>query len=139
MPGFHQWDSAFNETNGRLYLPTPNNDAVTVIDTRTSVVSTVGTGNVPMAAAVNDVTNRIYVVNYGSSDVTVIDGASNRPIATVKVGLVAAADRDQHQDQQDLRRQHPRQQRVGDRRPDEHRRRDGARPTRGRGPWRSTR
>ena len=40
-----------------------------------------------MAAAVNEVTNRIYVVNYASSDVTVIDGASNRPIATVKVGL----------------------------------------------------
>ena len=52
-----------------------------------SVVSTVGTGNVPMAAAVNDVTNRVYVVNYGSSDVTVIDGGSHRPIATVKVGL----------------------------------------------------
>ena len=47
----------------------------------------VGTGSVPMAAAVNEVTNRIYVVNYASSDVTVIDGASNRPIATVKVGL----------------------------------------------------
>ena len=60
---------------------------LTVIDTRTRVVSTVGTGDVPMAAAVNDITNRVYVVNYGSSDVTVIDGGSHRPIATVKVGL----------------------------------------------------
>ena len=114
VPGFHQWDSAFNETNGLLYLPSPNDDAVTVIDTQTSVVSTVGTGNVPMAAAVNDVTNRIYVVNYGSSDVTVIDGASHRPIATVKVGLWPQQIADQHEDQHDLRRQHPRQQRVGD-------------------------
>ncbi len=87
VPGFHQWDSAFNETSGFLYLPTPNNNAITVIDTRTGVVSMVGTGSVPMAAAVNEVTNRIYVVNYASSDVTVIDGASNRPIATVTVGL----------------------------------------------------
>src|SRR6478736_102714 len=87
VPGFHQWDSAFNETNGLLYLPTPNDNAITVIDTRTGVVSMVGTGSVPMAAAVNDVTNRIYVVNYASSDVTVMDGASNRPIATVPVGL----------------------------------------------------
>ena len=62
VPGFHQWDSAFNETNGLLYLPTPNNNAITVIDTRTSVVSMVGTGSVPMAAAVNEVTNRVYVV-----------------------------------------------------------------------------
>jgi YVTN family beta-propeller protein len=87
VPGFHQWDSAFNETNGLLYLPTPNNDALTVIDTRANVVSTVGTGRVPMAAAVNEVTDRIYVVNYGSSDVTVVDGPTNRAIATVKVGL----------------------------------------------------
>jgi YVTN family beta-propeller protein len=87
MPGFHQWDSAFNETTGQLYLPTPNDDAVTVVDTRTNVVSTIGTGSVPIAAAVNEVTNRLYVVNYGSSDVTVIDTASNRPMATVKVGL----------------------------------------------------
>ena len=49
VPGFHQWDSAFNETTGFLYLPTPNNNAVTVIDTATSVVSTVGAGKVPMA------------------------------------------------------------------------------------------
>jgi len=87
VPGFHQWDSTFNEKTGLLYLPTPNNNAVTVLDTRTNLVSMVGTGRVPMAAAVNDVTNRIYVVNYASSDVTVIDGASNQPIATIKVGL----------------------------------------------------
>ncbi len=114
VPGFHQWDSAFNETNGLLYLPTPNNDAVTVIDTKTNVVSTIGTGSVPMAAAVNDVTNRIYVVNYGSSDVTVIDGASNRADRDDQGRAVAAADRHQYEDQQDLRRQHPREQRVGD-------------------------
>ena len=41
----------------------------------------------PMAVAINEVTNRVYVVNYGSSDVTVIDGVTNRPIATVAVGL----------------------------------------------------
>jgi len=87
VPGFHQWDSALNERSGVLYLPTPNDNAVTVIDTRTGVVSTVGTGTAPMAAAVNETTNRLYVVNYGSSDVTVIDGVSNRPMATVKVGL----------------------------------------------------
>ncbi len=83
----HQWESALDERNARLYLPTPNDDAVTVIDTRTNVVSMVGTGSVPIAAAVNAVTNRIYVVNYGSSDVTVIDGASLRAVATVSVGL----------------------------------------------------
>ena len=138
LPGFHQWESAFNEANGRLYLPTPNNDAVTVVDTRTSVVSTIGTGNVPMAAAINSVTNRLYVVNYGSSDVTVIDDVVGPADRDGHGRAVAAADRDQRQDQPDLRRQHARQQRVGHRWPDEHRRRDRRRRTRGRGPWPST-
>src|SRR6185436_19802616 len=53
LPGFHQWESAFNEANGCLYLPTPNNDAVTIVDTGKKVVSMIGTGQVPMAAAVN--------------------------------------------------------------------------------------
>ena len=87
VPGFHQWSSAFSDATGALYLPTPNDDAVTMVDTRTGVVSTIGVGQAPMAAAVNETTNRIYVVNYGSSNVTVIDGRTHRPIATVAVGL----------------------------------------------------
>lgn len=86
VPGWHQWDSAFDEARGKLYLPSPNSNAVTVVDTaHGDVVSTIGTGGSPVAVAVNRVTGRAYVVNYESSDVTVID--HNTPIATVKVGL----------------------------------------------------
>jgi DNA-binding beta-propeller fold protein YncE len=67
LPGFHQWDSAFNEANGRLYLPTTNDDAVTIVDTGTNVVSTIGTGSVPMAAAINSATNRLYVVTMAAA------------------------------------------------------------------------
>ena len=87
VPGVHQWESAFSERTGMLYLPSPNDNDLIVIDTASDTVSTIGTGQVPMAAAVNEVTNRVYVVNYGSSDVTVIDGAANRPVATIPVGL----------------------------------------------------
>ena len=87
VPGVHQWESAFSERTGMLYLPSPNDNDVIAIDTATSTVSTIGTGQVPMAVAVNEATNRVYVVNYGSSDVTVIDGASHRAIATIPVGL----------------------------------------------------
>lgn len=86
VPGVHQWESAFDDVTGVLYLPSPNDNAVTVIDTHSRVVSMVGTGDVPIAAAVNAATNRVYVVNYGSSDVTVIDGGSRRAVATVTVG-----------------------------------------------------
>ena len=68
VPGFHQWDSAFNETNGLLSLPTPNNDAVTVIDTKTNVVSTADRNGQDLHTA----------SDYGSSGH--IDGASNRAI-----------------------------------------------------------
>src|SRR4029077_20926347 len=49
-----------------------------------SVTTTVGAGNNPYAVAVNPVSNKIYVVNNYSNNVTVIDGATN---ATTTVGV----------------------------------------------------
>jgi len=49
---------------------------VTVIDGRNKYHNR-ARGNLPYAVAVNPVTNKVYVVNYGSSTVTVIDGATN--------------------------------------------------------------
>jgi len=40
-------------------------------------VATIGAGTNPFAAAVNPVTNKIYVTNKGSNNVTVIDVATN--------------------------------------------------------------
>ena len=42
-----------------------------------TVTATVGAGTNPFAAAVNSVTNKTYVANYGSNNVTMIDGATN--------------------------------------------------------------
>ena len=42
-----------------------------------TVMTTVGVGMSPIAVAVNPVTNKIYVANQGSSNVTVIDGTTN--------------------------------------------------------------
>ena len=44
-----------------------------------SVTATVAVGISPQAAAVNPVTNKIYVANFGSNNVTVIDGPRMRP------------------------------------------------------------
>jgi YVTN family beta-propeller protein len=41
------------------------------------VVDSVTTGNGPVAMAVNPITNRIYVANVNSSDITVVDGATD--------------------------------------------------------------
>ncbi len=44
-------------------------------------VATVGTGSNPSALAVNPVTNKVYVANFASNNVTVIDGATNAATA----------------------------------------------------------
>jgi YVTN family beta-propeller protein len=51
-----------------------------------TVVATVPAGSAPEAVAVNTVTNKIYVANLLSSNVTVIDGATNST-TTVPAGL----------------------------------------------------
>jgi YVTN family beta-propeller protein len=40
------------------------------------VIATVPVGYEPIAAVVNPVTNKVYVMNYGDSTVTVIDGVT---------------------------------------------------------------
>jgi YVTN family beta-propeller protein len=42
-----------------------------------NVTATVATGAFPLAIAINPVTNRVYVANYSSNSITVIDGATN--------------------------------------------------------------
>ncbi len=57
-----------------------------MIDGATNSTTTVSVGSTPYAAAVNPVTNKIYVANRGSNNVTVIDGATNTT-STVSVGM----------------------------------------------------
>ncbi|HZR28696.1 MAG TPA: Ig-like domain repeat protein [Terriglobales bacterium] len=54
------------------------------------VTTTVTTGTNPFAVAVNPVTNKTYVVNKASNNVTVIDGATNTT-ATVTTGTTPVA------------------------------------------------
>ncbi|MGH9571487.1 MAG: YncE family protein, partial [Candidatus Angelobacter sp.] len=50
-----------------------------------TVTATIGAGTNPSAVAVNPATNKIYIANRGSNNVTVIDGISNS-VSTVTVG-----------------------------------------------------
>ena len=58
---------------------------MTVIDGATNSTTTVSAGTEPYSVAVNPVTNKIYVANVRSGNVTVIDGATNST-ATVTTG-----------------------------------------------------
>jgi YVTN family beta-propeller protein len=50
-----------------------------------TVTTTVSAGTEPLAVAVNPVTNKIYVANNSSNNVTVIDGATNST-STINAG-----------------------------------------------------
>ena len=50
------------------------------------VSTNLATGQQPMAIAVNETTNRAYVVGHNSSSVTVIDGKSRTAVATIQTG-----------------------------------------------------
>ena len=50
-----------------------------------SAGATIPAGTDPYAVAVNPVTNKVYVANYGSANVTVIDGSDNST-ATIPAG-----------------------------------------------------
>ena len=55
-----------------------------------TVTTTVNVGNAPTAAAINAVSNKIYVANASDKNVTVIDGATNATV-TVNTGSNPAA------------------------------------------------
>ena len=47
-----------------------------------AVVATVSVGDSPRGVAVNSTTNRIYVANWGSNNVSVVNGAANAVLGT---------------------------------------------------------
>jgi YVTN family beta-propeller protein len=72
----------FNPTTHHLYAVDQDGDRVLVLDT-TGTSSSIAVGKQPNAIAIDAAANRIYVVNAGSGNVSVIDGATDRVIATV--------------------------------------------------------
>jgi hypothetical protein len=67
-----------------IYVGCPNTNIVTIIDGATNSINTVSTGAYPGAIAINLLTNKVYVANLDSSNVTVI-----APNTTQKAPLTA--------------------------------------------------
>ena len=84
--GTHLWGMELNEASQTLYVTRIGVASVTAVDERTGNVSTIPTGAMPCAVAVNPSKNIAYVANYGDDSVTIIDGAKRAAIATVPVG-----------------------------------------------------
>jgi YVTN family beta-propeller protein len=86
---------ALNPTTDRIYVANFSwgSGSVSVIDATTNTeidtdgnpvngITRIPVGARPHLVAVNTITNRIYVANWGNDDVSVIDGASNTEIDT---------------------------------------------------------
>lgn len=87
--GSNPRDVALNVLTDRIYTCNDNGTLSVINGANNSVITTVTAGPSyasPWGLAVDVVTNRIYVVNNGSSNVAVIDGASNTLTSTVTVG-----------------------------------------------------
>jgi YVTN family beta-propeller protein len=59
---------------------------IATLDTA-SVIGTIPVGTEPVGLAANPNTNRVYVTNYGSDNVFVIDGQTDTVVATIPVGV----------------------------------------------------
>ncbi len=75
-----------NEQTGLVYVTLRDSNSVVIIDEHNDIQGTIPVGETPREIGADPVLNRIYVVNAGSRNVTVIDGMTNTIIDSVPVG-----------------------------------------------------
>ncbi len=82
-------DVAVNPETNRVYVASPSQDAVFAVDPTGagSVIATIPVGDHPSGLAVVTTTNKIYAANFGSHNVTAIDGNTHTPIKNITVGV----------------------------------------------------
>lgn len=78
----HSRALAFNPATHRLYAVDQDGNRVVVVDSN-GTRSSIAVGRAPNCLVVDAPVNRIYVVNAGSGNVSVIDGATDRVITTL--------------------------------------------------------
>ena len=87
----HPWGLAIDEERGIVYVTEIGKDTLVAYHENDGKIATVLTGSMPDAVVVDEAANKIYVANYAADSVTVIDGASMKPVATVAVGHLPQA------------------------------------------------
>ncbi|HET9708689.1 MAG TPA: invasin domain 3-containing protein [Gemmatimonadales bacterium] len=87
LPKLPGTGAAFDPVNGLVYVAVPDSNLVLAVDPVAKTFTRIAVGTTPFAVAVNPVTNRIYTVNQGSANISVIDGASQTVITTISTGF----------------------------------------------------
>lgn len=87
----HPWGLAIDEQRGIVYITEIGKDTLIAYHENDGKAEKALTGSMPDAVAIDEAANRIYVANYAADSVTVIDGATMKPVATVAVGHLPQA------------------------------------------------
>jgi YVTN family beta-propeller protein len=87
----HPWGLAIDEERGIVYVTEIGKDTLVAYHENDGRTEKVATGSMPDAVAVDEAANKIYVANYEADSVTVIDGATMKPVATLAVGHLPQA------------------------------------------------
>jgi YVTN family beta-propeller protein len=82
----HPWGLAVDEQRGIVYVTEIGKDTLVAYHEDTGNAETASTGAMPDAVAMDEVANRIYVANYVGDSVTVLDGSTLKPLATIAAG-----------------------------------------------------
>jgi YVTN family beta-propeller protein len=98
--GTNPWIIEASETTNRIYVANYGSYSVSVIDGESNeVIATIGMGlfRTPGGIAVNEKTNRLYIVNtfhlgpldIGAGRLLIVDGDTNKVLSTLRVGCKA--------------------------------------------------
>jgi YVTN family beta-propeller protein len=87
----HPWGLAIDEQRGIVYVTEIGKDTLVAYHEDDGKTDRVATRSMPDAVAVDESANKVYVANYAADSVTVIDGATMKPVATVAVGHLPQA------------------------------------------------
>jgi YVTN family beta-propeller protein len=87
----HPWGLAIDQQRGIVYVTEIGRDTLIAYHENDGKTDKVSTGSMPDAVTIDEATNKIYVANYAADSVTVIDGATMKPVATVPVGHLPQA------------------------------------------------
>lgn len=84
--GPHIWGMVFDQPSATLFLAHTASAEVVALDEKTHAIRTLPVGRIPCALAINPITRRLYVVNYGDQTLSVLDLQTKNTIATLPVG-----------------------------------------------------
>ena len=84
--GKHAWGITYSAEDGKLYVPRLGMGSVAVFDADSTEPRIMPAGHTPCALVIDAKNSRAYIVNYEGNNLSVVDTAKNRIVATVEVG-----------------------------------------------------